>query len=118
MFGFGLTVAGIGMGIVFVELVLLIFVIYLISRGVAQVNRIKSPKSVKPVQEKAEPAPVAISQGEQAVNDNEEVLAVIAAAITCFDSNVRISTISRIKGTDSPVWSHAGRHDVMSARQI
>lgn len=118
MFGFGLTVAGIGMGIVFLELILLIFVIYLISSGAARINGIKSPKSVKPVQGKAEPAPVAVSQSEQAANDNEEVLAVIAAAIACFDSNVRISTISRIKGADSPVWSHAGRHDVMSARQI
>lgn len=117
MFGFGLTVAGIGMGIVFLELILLVFVIYAISKCAGLINEKKQSQGTKPVQVTAEPAPLAVSQ--EVPNDEDDILAVIAAALACCGQDAkRIASITRTKAAAAAAWSHAGRQDTMSLRQM
>lgn len=117
MFGFGLTVAGIGMGIVFLELVLLVFVIYAISKCAGLINEKRQPQGTKPVLATAEPAPLAVSQ--EVPSDGDDILAVIAAALACCGKDAkRIASITRTKAVGAEAWSHAGRQDTMNLRQM
>ena len=115
MLSFGLTVAGIGMGIVFTELILLVGVIYVLSIFAGRINGSKPHKTIKPdrVQEEF------VSREADAASDEENVLVVIAAALACFGRNgTRIAKITRIKGASASAWSNAGRLDTMDLRQL
>lgn len=115
MLGFGLTVAAIGIGTVFTELILLVFVIYGISAIANAITGKKSEAGVSPVQPSvAQPAAV------QAQEENDDgIVAVIAAAIASMGlGGVQITAIRRINGVSGPAWSHAGRLDTMNARQV
>lgn len=53
------------------------------------------------------------------VQDNSELIAVITAAIAAFTGGgAAIKTIKRLAGTNAPVWSMAGRQEVMDARRF
>lgn len=118
MLGFGLTVAAIGMGTVFLELVLLIFVIYAISTVTKAISGKKSEAGVSPAQQQAA-QPAAVQAQIQETNDENDIVAAIAAAVASLDlGNVRITAIRRISACTAPVWSHAGRLDTMNSRQF
>jgi len=117
MLGFGLTVAGIGMGTVFAELVMLVGVIWVISSAAKMIEGKKNPVTVKTEQPQvvqAAPAPTVA-----AAQDDDDVAAVIAAAVAAFSKGTMvIKAITRMPGVQAPSWSMAGRQDTMSLRQI
>lgn len=120
MLGFGLTVAFIGIGIVFATLAFLVLVIWAITACARIVDRPKTEAGTvqktalietKP-QEKPEQAGLS---GE----DDPEVIAVITAAIaSVLQGPVRIATIKRLPANAASPWSSAGRTEVMSLRQF
>jgi len=116
MFGFGLTVAGIGIGIVFFELVLLIFVIMLITFVARSIENRKKPGLPE---KKAEVAVQAAAPVQAAAEDNdEEIAAVIAAAVAYLTQGASVITaIRRVNGTSGAAWGLAGRQETMSLRQ-
>jgi len=105
LFGFGLTVAAIGMGIVFLELVLLIIVIKLITLA----SNSLSAKHV--VTKKAVPAKVE----EQ---DEDDIVAVIAGVAAYLTQSVAVvNAIKRIDGVSISAWSQAGCQETRFLRQ-
>ena len=119
MLGFGLTVAGIGMGIVFFELVLLVFVILAISKTAALIDVKKNVKSAEPLKTTAAAQAVEIQSLEAEAGNDDDLVAVISAAIASFSSRgMTIKAISRLPGINASAWSQAGRIDTMNLRQI
>ncbi|MDX9872921.1 MAG: OadG family transporter subunit [Clostridia bacterium] len=115
MLGFGLTVAGIGLGTVFIELCLLIFVIYIISAVAKAIQGKKPEAGANVVQQPAAPAAVQV----EALESDDDVIAVIAAAVASLEmGSIRITAIRRIAGVGGATWSQAGRLDTMYARQV
>lgn len=115
--GFGLTVAGIGMGIVFTELILLVAVIFLISIASKMIEGKKNSAPAVVVQ-KEEKLPGAEAE-EKKEAEEDEVIAVIAAAVAaCFQGQATIRSITHIAGASAPAWSHAGRQETMALRQL
>lgn len=121
MLAFGLTVALTGVSIVFLALVFLIIVI----KGITYAAKImESPKTQAPAAIKAEQpaAPILEARVEAQNNqpdDEEEIIAVISAAIASLSRvPVAIKTIRRLPGERASVWSHAGRVETMSLRQL
>ena len=114
MFIFGITVAIIGMGIVFCELVFLIVVIKLITLASKSITSRKNGIAVKPAEiSSKEIAPAGIE-----AQDDGEIAAVIAAAIACMtQSTTVIKAIKRIQNVNGSTWSQAGRQETMSVRQ-
>jgi len=113
MFSFGLTVAGIGIGIVFFELALLIGVIYMITLVAKALTGKKNTLPEKKVAVEAA-APVII----EAEDNDDEIAAVIAAAVAYLTQGTSVVTaIRRVHGVSGPTWSLAGRQETMSARQ-
>ncbi len=117
MLGFGLTVAVIGIGIVFSALVFLILVIKVMTMAVAASEAKAQPATVSPV--KKTEAPAAVPVNNETAQDESEVMAVIAAAVASLSQGrMVVKTITRLPGLHAPAWSYAGRTDVMSARQL
>lgn len=113
MLGFGFMVAFIGMGTVFIELCLLIVLIYVIS-AVTKAITGKKPEAGLSTAQQQEAQPAAVQ-----VNDENDIVAAIAAAVASLElGNVRITAIRRISACTAPVWSHAGRLDTMNSRQF
>lgn len=116
-FIFGLQVALLGIGIVFLALV---FLIYLIKLMTKLTNSPKQKKeSLEPVAKGKDP----VSQKEQldeqlSATDNLELIAVIAAAVASMtQGKLKIKAIKRIQEEKASAWSIAGRQDTMSLRQ-
>lgn len=113
---FGLTVALIGMGVVFVALYGLSLMIGFLEYAV---KALFSPKQVqKPaVEVKAAPAQVAVAKTEE---DDTEMAAVIFAAIYAYGlatgSTYRITNIKRRPSLYSSPWFAAGRQQLMNER--
>jgi sodium pump decarboxylase gamma subunit len=115
MLGFGLTVAAIGIGTVFTELILLVFVIYAIS-GIANIITGKKPKAGASTAEQNVAQPAVVQAQEE---NDDSIIAVIAATIASLNmGSVKITAIRRINGVSGPAWSHAGRVDTMNSRQV
>ena len=115
MLGFGLTVAAIGIGIVFFELVLLIFVILLITFAARAIENRKTAIPGKKPEITVQNAAPAIVKAE---NDDDDVIAVIAAAVACMTQGASVVTaIRRVQGVSGPIWSQIGRQETMSVRQ-
>ena len=115
MLGFGLTVAAIGIGTVFAELILLVFVIYAISGIANLITGKKSEAGAGTAQQMV--AQPAVVQAQEANDD--DIVAVIAAAIASLSmGSVQITAIRRINGVTGLAWSHAGRLDTMNSRQV
>lgn len=109
MLGFGLKVAFIGIAVVFSALVFLIVVINLMSQMLGEKKR-PEPVVVTPVQ-KAEPV--------KTEENEDEVVAVIAAAVACLSQGaLKIKAITPLSGQNTPAWSMAGRQETMNLRQL
>ena len=118
MLGFGLTVAAIGMSVVFAELVFLIFVIMLITKAAKLIaNRKAPPASAEKTPENVSPAALAIA--ENAPDDApEDIVAVIAAAVACLTQGRGVvKAIKRVQEVNGSAWGQAGRQETMAGRQ-
>ena len=112
MLVFGAQVAIIAMTIVFIALAALMLIIQGSSVFFIQ-KKTDEPKVAAP--EVAAPAPV---EAAPVKNDNNELAAVIAAAIAACGQQVAIKNISRVIGTSGAAWAATGRTDAMSLRQL
>jgi sodium pump decarboxylase gamma subunit len=113
---FGLTVALIGMGVVFVALYGLSLMISFLEYAVKALfssKQIKKPEAGM----KAAPAQVAAAKIEE---DDTEIAAVISAAIFAYGlasgSTYRITNIKRAPALYSSPWFAAGRQQLMNER--
>ena len=107
--GYGAVVAIIGLAVVFVGLILIIASIYAISWVLKKLTGGKKEKAPK-----AEPAPAPVSAPaaepiieEIAVTDDNELIAVITAAIAAMDGgnkNFVVRSVRRVSG-----WKNAAR---------
>ncbi len=111
MLVFGAQVAVIAMTIVFIALAALMLIIQ--GSSVLFIQKKTEPKVAAP--EVAAPAPV---EAAPVKNDNNELAAVIAAAIAACGQQVAIKNISRVIGTSGAAWAATGRTDAMSLRQL
>jgi Na+-transporting methylmalonyl-CoA/oxaloacetate decarboxylase gamma subunit len=58
-------------------------------------------------------------QQTQLIEDEDEIAAVIAAAIhACFGSQYVIKTITRVTGSQGSAWAQMGRIDAMNLRKL
>ncbi len=110
-FIYGLIVTLIGMGIVFI---VLIFLVYLLEGIRIFANRDRVKKEEKPLET------IEVSEIEEVVDkiDENEIVAVISAAIAQVmgsRSNLVIKSIIRTND-QLPVWAKAGRQDQMLNR--
>ncbi len=123
---YGLQVAVVGMSIVFLGLVILIFLFKLMSVAVRAMEKKDKPAAEPvpatpafPVEElKAElTAALEPLMTEMADMADEEIAAVIAAAVAAMDggSGLVVRSIRRI-GVNVPQWNAAGRTDIINTR--
>jgi len=105
-----------GMGITFVALILIWFLIALMSRFIRGIESKQAITEVKPANV---PAPVVVSSVSSVEGDEGELVAVITAAIAASMNtsmhNIVVTNIRRIPDT-TPTWGKLGRSDVMNAR--
>jgi len=115
MLGFGLQVALIGLGTVFVALAFLIGVISIMAAATGNKGVKKTPEPKAPVKAQVEQQPAAVAAPE----DDSDVLAVIAATVAFLtQGSMKIKTITRMPGGYAPSWSLAGRQETMNLRQL
>lgn len=110
---FGLSVALVGMGVVFVGLVILIGSIKLIS--LASTERKPKDDAVSEMANADADAPAAVTDGTQGVP--ADVLAAITAAIAAVwqgDAGFTVRRVRRIH--NAPAWNRAGRDDQIYSR--
>lgn len=112
---FGLTVMLIGISIVFAGLVLLMGLIKIVAAVTANIGKPKQEKKA------AEPAPVAapaVEAAAPAVNADDELIAVITAAIAAMmdgdNSGFVVRRVRRVSNT--PAWSKSGREEQVYSR--
>ena len=115
-----LVTTGMGMGITFGILIILCFIIMLMTKilGIADNKKKKvqdTPAAAAPV-----PAAPVIPEPEEDLMNDEELVAVIMAAITAAQgpgkqNNLYIRKIRRTSD-DTPSWSRAGNKDSFSSR--
>lgn len=108
---YGLIVAVIGMAIVFIGLIILIFFVWLMGQVFQSVAKSREAKAAKAAAASATaPAPVeAVPVQEEAVVNDAQLIAVIAAAISAFDNsgkNLVVRKVRRVNG-----WNAAARRE-------
>lgn len=120
MLGYGLIVTGVGMGMCFIVLIGLAYML----NGLKIISNKGAEKKPEVVQlEKVEaPAEVVNEVTEDEVSvvteDEEEIAAVISAALSTFmesRSNLVVKSIKRVGGNTS-VWARVGRQEQMFNR--
>jgi sodium pump decarboxylase gamma subunit len=110
---FGVQVALLGMGIVFVVLAFLIGIIKVLGMATKASDRKKPVVATVTATEKENEKVVALTEEE-----NSEILAVISAAVAMMTGgNGRIVTINRVREEAVPGWASAGRQETMRLRQ-
>ncbi len=105
-----------GMGIVFIVLILLQYIL-------ESMRIIFSPKKKEAAVQKVTPVAVEAAEPVQQaaaaeMEDEEELLAVIAAAVSCCmgtRSNIVVRSITRVYD-QTPAWGRAGRSEQMQSR--
>ncbi|NLT94218.1 MAG: OadG family protein [Clostridia bacterium] len=114
MLAYGLKVAFLGMGIVFIGLFLLMLIIKFQSKFFVQ----KSPQSAtSPVEKVPETAHPSNTQEDNELDD--ETVAVIAAVIQAvYGTQIIVKNIKRITGSQGLPWAQMGRVDAMNLRKL
>lgn len=113
MMGYGLIVTLMGMGIVFLVLIGLSYMLDVLKLFSKAGSAEKKTELVK-VENIEETAEVVNSSTE----DEGELIAAISAAITAFmgsNSNLIVRSINRVEG-NTPAWAKVGRQDQMLNR--
>jgi len=120
MLGYGLIVTLVGMGMCFIVLIGLSYMLnglkVISNRGTAEKkSNIVEVKNVEtPPEVRNETAEVMIETAE----DEGELVAVISAALATFmgsESNLVVKSINRVEGS-TPVWARVGRQEQMYNR--
>lgn len=113
--GFSLIVMLIGMLTVFFGLVLLIGLIKIMQMLTSNLGRGKK-KAAKAAE--AAPAPAAAPVVEEVpVTDDNELIAVISAAVAMMMEDGSAFTVRRVRRvTNAPVWNKAGREEQVYSR--
>ncbi len=114
---YGLSIALIGMGIVFVGLLFLIYCISLIKKvgGIEFRKKKKQVQAPAPV-EMAEPAP-AEAVPEEPAEDDGVLIAVLSAAIAAVWDAEQGFVVRRVRRIHtSPAWEKAGREEQVYSR--
>jgi len=121
---FGLTVTGIGVAIVFAGLVVLIGLIKLVNIATGGAGKPKKEKKAAAPAKGAAPAP-APAQDEQVMAviaaavaaQDEELIAVISAAVAAMMDDGAAFTVRRIRRvTNASAWQKAGREEQIYSR--
>lgn len=114
--GFSLIVMLIGMLTVFFGLVLLIGLIKVMQMLTSNLGQGKKKKAAKAAE--AAPAPVAAPVVEEVpVTDDNELIAVISAAVAMMMEDGSAFTVRRVRRvTNAPVWNKAGREEQVYSR--
>lgn len=116
MWIFGLQVAAIGFSIVLVALIAIMFTIMLQEKILAGFT--KKQKEVEVPKVEATTV-VSTPQPEVQKENQEELIAVIAAAISAYNGQqVVVKNIRRVNGNSGLPWANASRTDNMSLRQM
>lgn len=111
---YGLIVTLLGMGIVFIVLIALS---YMLDALKVLANRDKTKKEVKKVESMEDTIEPEIQEQEDE-EDEEELIAVIGAAIAAVmgsQSNIVVKSIRRIND-QTPIWAKSGRQEQMFNR--
>lgn len=113
--GFSLIVMVIGMVTVFVGLVLLIGLIKIMEKLTSNLGQGKK-KAAKAAE--AAPAPATAPVVEEVpVTDDNELIAVISAAVAMMMEDGSAFTVRRVRRvTNAPVWNKAGREEQVYSR--
>lgn len=114
MLTYGLKVTLLGMGTVFIALIILM--------GLIQVqSKLLIPKSSKQtVIPKEQTSVIEQPKTLQTVDQDDEleIAAVIAAAISACGHQVVVKNITRIYGNHGSAWAQSGRTEAMNLRQL
>lgn len=105
-----------GMGITFIALVLIWWITVLMSKTIQKIEAKNAIVEVKP--QMTQPL-VTSAQNVAQIEDEEELIAVISAAIAASLNtsmeNFKVTNIRRLSDS-TPTWGKIGRSDVMNAR--
>ena len=105
----------IGMGIVFIALIVIICLLVIMSKIFRSAVKTPAKKEEAPVPAPA-PAPAPAAAAPQ---EDEEIAAVLAAAVALLseegDGRLRVRSIRRV-GASSPAWSLSGRQEYVGTR--
>lgn len=114
MLTYGLKVTLLGMGIVFIALYFLMFLIQVQSKffTLKSSNQVITINQVDSRVEK--PKPIQIKD----YDDENEIAAVIAAAIAACGHQIVIKNITRIYRNYGSPWAQSGRVETMKLRQL
>lgn len=111
-FGEGLLITALGMGVTFAALIALSFMLDLL-----RILFYKDPNKNKAVEVKEEPAVAQKSESVEEEQEDEELIAVISAAIAASlntsTHNIIVRNITRVADS-SPAWNKAGRLEQMN----
>ena len=111
---FGLQVTGIGIGIVFLGLVVLIGLIKLISIATENIGRKKQAPAPTP---KPAPVPEPVVEEAPAAGDDGALIAVITAAIAAMLDDGSAFVVRKVRRvSNTPAWSKAGREEQIYSR--
>jgi len=116
MFGYGLIVTLVGLGMCFI---ILIGLAYMLNALKLISNRGAAEKKTEVVELEKVESPVEVAnESREAAVDEEELVAVISAALAAFmgrENNLVVRSIRRVEG-NAPVWAKVGRQDQMYNR--
>ena len=112
---FGLQVTGIGIGIVFLGLVVLIGLVKLI--GVVTGAMGQKKEAPKPAPQPVPQPEVAVVEEASAAEDDGALIAVITAAIAAMLDDGSAFVVRKVRRvTNTPAWSKAGREEQIYSR--
>ena len=115
--GFSFLVMLIGMLIVFFGLIILICLIKLMSIVVGALTGKKKEKAAPAPAPIVVPEPVAEAAAEETGLENDELIAVITAALAAFNKDGSKTLVVRsVRRAKTPAWAKAGRADQLASR--
>lgn len=121
MFGYGLIVTAVGLGMCFI---ILIGLSYMLTGLKVISNKGAAQKKAEVVQVEKKEAPaevvneVTTNEVNEVTEDETELVAVISAALSTFmgsESNLVVKSIKRVGG-NTPAWARVGRQEQMVNR--
>lgn len=108
-----LLVAVVGILVVFLGLCILIALIKILAVATQSIGK----KAEKPAAKPAAPAPAPAPVVEETVEDDDALIAVIAAAVACMMDEGTGFVVRRVRRVSAaPAWNRAGREEQMMSR--
>jgi sodium pump decarboxylase gamma subunit len=105
----------VGLGTVFLGLVILIAAIKILTALVGEKKKAQAPAAAP----NPAPTPVPVAAAPAAQEDEDELIAVLTAAVAMMTESTggkyRITSFRRV-GSNAPAWNRAGRQSMISSR--